>query len=74
MGALLEAQKKQADKVPPSFKTVGEWAEEEGWGEEKAKRVISGAVKAGIWEEKIFKIHTGSQLQSVKHFRPVPKK
>lgn len=73
MGKLLEAEEKLADKVPPTFKTVAEWASEENFGEDRARKIIKDCVKAGTWEEQIFRVHTGSQIQSIRHYRPKPK-
>lgn len=74
MGKLKEAEIKLADRVPPSFKTVLDWAEEDGFSEDRARKIIKDCVRAGSWEEKVFRIHTGANLQPVKHYRPKPKK
>lgn len=74
MGKLKEAEEKLADKVPPTYKTVLEWAEEEDFSEDRTRKIIKACVRAGTWEEKVFKVHTGTQLQPVKYYRQKPKK
>ena len=71
MGKLLELKKAKTtgDEVPDGWKTVAEWAEEEGKSVSHIGRVLADLSKSGDVEKQVFRVKTSDRLHSISYFR-----
>lgn len=60
------------DQVPEGWLTCKQWAEKEGKSRPWAGERIAVLVKAGEWEMRKFRVHTGLKVCSLPHYRPKP--
>jgi len=71
MGKLLDLKKAKTigDAVPDGWKTVSEWADEEGKSVSYIGRVLADLTKSGDVEKQVFRVKTSDRLQSVSYYR-----
>ena len=71
MGKLLALKKAKTigDAVPDGWKTVAEWAEEEGKSVSHIGRVLADLSKSGDVEKQVFRVKNSDRLQSISYFR-----
>lgn len=65
---------KNADTVPPDWRTVDQWAEAERMSRVNAGKILRAAAGKGLVEMREFRIATASGVRSVQHFRSPQKK
>lgn len=60
-----------AETVPNGWKTVSELAAESGKSICRAGEIVRAAVRAGLLEQRTFRISAGNRVCAIKHFRKV---
>jgi hypothetical protein len=60
---------RKPDKVPPKWYTVRDHAAAHDLSIPQTSQLLRDCVRAGLYEVKKFRIHTGSKLYPVPHYR-----
>lgn len=61
------------EPVPIGWKTAKQLSTEYGYQSAQTRRIILGALEAGLMESRTFRIRTGARVYPVPHYRKVKK-